>query len=46
MNCQECGREIEECACCESGECTSPVCYADMAVDLKQSAKILHEHGG
>jgi hypothetical protein len=46
MTCAGCDRAIERCAFCGLGRCPSPSCYACMVVDLGQSMKRLHEHGG
>ena len=46
MRCVERAKELEECACCGSEACPTPVCYPDMAVELGESAPVLHEHGG
>ena len=44
--CESCGRELEECAFCEGPECAAACCYRCMTVDLRETIRDPHQHGG
>jgi hypothetical protein len=44
--CTQCGCEIEYCSFCEGEDCAAACCYGCLVVELKESARILHTHGG
>lgn len=44
--CGSCDRAIEECAFCEAETCAEACCYQCMTVELGETIRAPHEHGG
>jgi hypothetical protein len=44
--CARCDKRLEYCCFCDRPDCREAVCYPCLAVDLKESMAVLHDHGG
>ncbi len=46
VNCTECDKRIEECACCEEPECGAAICYGCLNAAVGQQRPQVRADGG
>ena len=44
--CSGCGKEVEECACCDEPDCGAAICFGCLNLAVGQEMSQPHAHGG